>query len=99
MSIRPRVRDFRRARAAAVTRGGRALSRRERVLSGLALPGLRLQLGKPAGGLLDVGGEIPELLHLADFDHLVSRGGETPPPFNPPLLPLHLGHSPAPPNH
>ncbi len=34
------------------------------------LPGFRLHLGKLGRGLLDVGREVRELLHLANLDHL-----------------------------
>src|SRR5689334_14188654 len=70
-------RATRRAMAAMIATAARAMTRR--VMGGLQGGarslgrGAGLQLGEAGGGLLDVGGEVGELLHLADLDDLVLR--------------------------
>src|SRR5882757_1184547 len=62
----------------------------------LALPDLGLHVGESRRGLLDIGREIREFLHLADFDHFILRGGAARGPFDRLLLRLHLDHPVAP---
>src|SRR5439155_14017486 len=56
------------------SRGARPTLRKGPRLSP-ALSGLRLHLGKPGRRLLDVGGKIRHLLHLANLDRLVLGTG------------------------
>src|SRR5271157_1041959 len=57
-----------------------------------ALLRMRLQVGKAGRGLLDVGREVRELLHLANLDYLVIRGGTALRPFDRLFLRAHLDH-------
>ena len=58
----------------------------------LLLLGLPLHLGKSGCGLLDVRGEVRELLHLSNFNYLILRTGASLCPFDCFFLRLHLDH-------
>src|SRR5258706_16158777 len=51
-----------------------------------------LALGKSGCGLLDVRGEVRELLHLSSFNYLILRTGASLCPFDCFFLRLHLDH-------
>src|SRR5258708_1103135 len=87
-------------RSAKSTRATLILSIADTAAASRPLPLLELlaQRGLAAPGLLDIGREILELLHLANLDHFVVRSGAALRPFDRLFLGLHLDH-PIPADH